>query len=70
MNADAQAQAKVIDSKAELESAANEPADEDHIRRVASAMRAMKNCEAEVLKKNPLLIQKNHCRETFDKCRS
>jgi len=58
-NAEAMAQAKVIDSKAELEKRKllNE-ADEDRIRRLASADAEKMRLEAAVLTQNPLLIQK------------
>jgi regulator of protease activity HflC (stomatin/prohibitin superfamily) len=68
MNADAQAQAKVIDSKAELEKRKlMSQADEDHIRRVASADSERMKMEAEVLKNNPLLIQKIIAEKLSDK---
>ena len=68
MNADAQAQAKVIDSKAELEKRKlMSQADEDHIRRVAAADAEKMRLEAEVLKTNPLLIQKIIAEKLSDK---
>lgn len=68
MNADAMAQAKVIDSKAELErrKLMNE-AEEDHIRRVAAADAERLRLESDVVKQNPLLIQKIIAERLSDK---
>lgn len=68
MNADAMAQAKVIDSKAELErrKLMNE-AEEDHIRRVAAADAERLRLESDVVKQNPLLIQKIIAEKLSDK---
>jgi regulator of protease activity HflC (stomatin/prohibitin superfamily) len=68
MNAEAAAQAKVIDSKAELEKRKlmNE-GDEDRIRRTAVADSERMKLEAEVLKNNPLLIQKIIAEKLSDK---
>jgi regulator of protease activity HflC (stomatin/prohibitin superfamily) len=67
-NAEAMAEAKVIDSKAELEKRKllNE-ADEDRIRRLASADSERMKLEASVLKENPLLIQKIIAEKLSDK---
>jgi regulator of protease activity HflC (stomatin/prohibitin superfamily) len=67
-NAEAMAEAKVIDSKAELEKRKllNE-ADEDRIRRLASADSERMKLEAAVLKENPLLIQKIIAEKLSDK---
>jgi len=67
-NAEAMAQAKVIDSKAELEKRKllNE-ADEDRIRRLASADAEKMRLEAAVLTQNPLLIQKIIAEKLSDK---
>ena len=67
-NAEAMAEAKVIDSKAEL--AKREllsQADEYRIRRVASADSERMKLEADVLKNNPLLIQKIIAEKLSDK---
>ena len=59
MNAEAMAQAKVIDGKAELERRKlMSQADADHIRVVAAADSDRMKMESEVIKGNPLLIQK------------
>jgi len=67
-NAEALAQAKVIDGKAELEKRKlmNE-ADEDRIRRLASADSEKMRLEAAVLTQNPLLIQKIIAEKLSDK---
>jgi regulator of protease activity HflC (stomatin/prohibitin superfamily) len=67
-NAEAMAQAKVIDGKAELEKRKlmNE-ADEDRIRRLASADAEKMRLEAAVLTQNPLLIQKIIAEKLSDK---
>jgi regulator of protease activity HflC (stomatin/prohibitin superfamily) len=67
-NAEAMAQAKVIDGKAELEKhkLMNE-ADEDRIRRLASADAEKMKLEAAVLTQNPLLIQKIIAEKLSDK---
>ena len=67
-NAEAMAQAKVIDSKAELEKRKlMSESDEYRIRRVASADAERMKLEAEVLKENPLLIQKIIAEKLSDK---
>jgi regulator of protease activity HflC (stomatin/prohibitin superfamily) len=67
-NAEAMAQAKVIDSKAELEKRKLlNQADEDRIRRLASADSERMKLEAGVLKENPLLIQKIIAEKLSDK---
>src|SRR5437762_1352301 len=67
-NAEAMAEAKVIDSKAELEKRKLlNQADEDRIRRLASADSERMKLEAEVLKENPLLIQKIIAEKLSDK---
>ena len=67
-NAEAMAQAKVIDSKAELERRKLMSEAEDfNIRRVASANAERLRTEAEVLKQNPLLIQKIIAEKLSDK---
>ncbi len=67
-NAEAMAEAKVIDSKAELEKRKQiTDSDEYHIRRVASADAERMKLEAEVLKQNPLLIQKIIAEKLSDK---
>jgi len=67
-NAEAMAQAKVIDSKAELEKRKLMSEAEDfNIRRVASANAERLRTEAEVLKQNPLLIQKIIAEKLSDK---
>lgn len=67
-NAEAQAQAKVIDSKAELERQKLMADAEDHrIRRVAGAKAEQLKLEANVLKDNPLLIQKIVAEKLSDK---
>jgi regulator of protease activity HflC (stomatin/prohibitin superfamily) len=67
-NAEALAQAKIIDSKAELERQKLMADAEDHrIRRVAGAKAEQLKLEAEVLKQNPLLIQKIIAEKLSDK---
>lgn len=67
-NAEAQAQAKVIDSKAELERRKMITEGEgDRIRKVASADSERMKLEADVLKQNPLLIQKIIAEKLSDK---
>jgi len=67
-NAEAMAQAKVIDSKAELEKRKMmSDGDDYHIRRVASADAERMKLEAQVLKENPLLIQKIIAEKLSDK---
>jgi len=67
-NAEAMAEAKVIDSKAELEKRKLlNQADEDRIRRLASADAERMKLEAGVLKENPLLIQKIIAEKLSDK---
>jgi regulator of protease activity HflC (stomatin/prohibitin superfamily) len=67
-NAEASAAAKVIDSKAELEKRKlMSDGDEYRIRRVASADAERMKLEAEVLKENPLLIQKIIAEKLSDK---
>jgi regulator of protease activity HflC (stomatin/prohibitin superfamily) len=67
-NAEALAQAKVIDSKAELEKRKMmSEADGDHIRVVAAADAERMKSEAQVLKQNPLLIQKIIAERLSDK---
>ncbi len=68
MNAEAMAEAKVIDGKAELEKRKlmNE-AEEDRIRRTASADAEKMRLEASVLTQNPLLIQKIIAEKLSDK---
>jgi len=67
-NAEAMAQAKVIDSKAELEKRKMmSESDEYRIRRVANADAERMKLEAEVLKENPLLIQKIIAEKLSDK---
>jgi len=67
-NAEAMAQAKVIDSKAELEKRKLvTEAESDRIRRVAGADAERMRLEAEVLKQNPLLIQKIIAEKLSDK---
>jgi regulator of protease activity HflC (stomatin/prohibitin superfamily) len=59
MNADAMAQAKVIDSKAELERRRlMTQADADHVRTLAGADADRLKLESDVIRGNPLLIQK------------
>ena len=67
-NAEAMAEAKVIDGKAELEKRKlmNE-AEEDRIRRTASADAEKMRLEASVLTQNPLLIQKIIAEKLSDK---
>jgi regulator of protease activity HflC (stomatin/prohibitin superfamily) len=68
MNAEAMAQAKVIDSKAELEKRKLvTDGESDRIRRVAEADSERLRLEAEVLKSNPLLIQKIIAEKLSDK---
>jgi regulator of protease activity HflC (stomatin/prohibitin superfamily) len=67
-NAEAMAQAKVIDSKAELEKRKMmSEAAGDHIRVVAAADAERMKSEAQVLKQNPLLIQKIIAERLSDK---
>jgi regulator of protease activity HflC (stomatin/prohibitin superfamily) len=67
-NAEAMAQAKVIDSKAELEKRKLlSEAEGDHIRVVAAADAERMKSEAQVLKQNPLLIQKIIAERLSDK---
>jgi regulator of protease activity HflC (stomatin/prohibitin superfamily) len=67
-NAEAMAEAKVIDGKAELEKRRlMSESDEYRIRRVASADAERMKLEAEVLKENPLLIQKIIAEKLSDK---
>ena len=67
-NAEAMAQAKVIDSKAELEKRKLlSEADADHIRVVAAADAERMKSEAQVLTRNPLLIQKIIAERLSDK---
>ncbi len=67
-NAEALAQAKVIDSKAELEKRRlMTEAEGDHIRVVAAADAERMKSEAQVLKQNPLLIQKIIAERLSDK---
>ena len=67
-NAEAMAEAKVIDSKAEQEKRKlMSESDEYHIRRVASADAERMRLEASVLKENPLLIQKIIAEKLSDK---
>jgi regulator of protease activity HflC (stomatin/prohibitin superfamily) len=62
------AQAKVIDSKAELEKRKLvTEAESDRIRRVAGADAERMRLEADVLKQNPLLIQKIIAEKLSDK---
>jgi len=68
LEAEAKAQAKVIDSKAELEKRKLVTEGEEHrIRRVAAADAERLKLEAEVLKQNPLLIQKIIAERLSDK---
>ena len=67
-NAEAMAEAKVIDSKAELERRKlMTEGDSDRIRHVAAADAERMRMEAEVLKQNPLLIQKIIAEKLSDK---
>jgi regulator of protease activity HflC (stomatin/prohibitin superfamily) len=67
-NAEALAEAKVIDSKAELEKRKLMAESDDYrIRRVAQADSERMKLEAEVLKQNPLLIQKIIAEKLSDK---
>ena len=67
-NAEALAQAKVIDSKAEFEKRKlMSDGDDYRIRRVANADAERMKLEAEVLKENPLLIQKIIAEKLSDK---
>ncbi len=67
-NAEAQAAGKVIDSKAELEKRKMlSEAEGDHIRVVAAADAERMKSEAQVLKQNPLLIQKIIAERLSDK---
>jgi regulator of protease activity HflC (stomatin/prohibitin superfamily) len=68
MNADAMAQAKLIDSKAELEKRKlMNQAEEDRIRRVAAADAERLRLESDLVKQNPLLIQKIIAEKLSDK---
>jgi regulator of protease activity HflC (stomatin/prohibitin superfamily) len=68
MNAEAAAQDKVIDSKAELEKRKMQTEGEsDRIRHVAAADAERMRLEADVLKSNPLLIQKIIAERLSDK---
>jgi regulator of protease activity HflC (stomatin/prohibitin superfamily) len=68
LNAEAQAQAKVIDGKAELEKRKlMSDGDQDHIHKVALADAERMRLEASVLKDNPLLIQKIIAEKLSDK---
>ena len=68
MNAEALAEAKLIDSKAELEKRKLVTEGEaDRIRHVAEADSERMRLEAEVLKQNPLLIQKIIAERLSDK---
>lgn len=67
-NAEAMAQAKVIDSKAELERRKlTTEGEQDRVRRIAVADSERMRLEAEVLKQNPLLIQKIIAERMSDK---
>jgi regulator of protease activity HflC (stomatin/prohibitin superfamily) len=67
-NAEALAQAKVIDSKAELEKRKLvTEGEQDRIKRVAMADADRMRLEAEVLKHNPMLIQKIIAERISDK---
>src|SRR6202041_189508 len=67
-NAEAAAEAKVIDSKAELEKRnLMSDGEEYRIRRVANADAERMKLEAGVLKENPLLIQKIIAEKLSDK---
>ena len=67
-NAEAMAEAKVIDSKAELEKRKlMAKSDDSRIRRVAAADAERMKLEADVLKQNPLLIQKIIAEKLSDK---
>lgn len=67
-NAEAMAEAKVIDSKAELEKRRLlSDSDDYHIRKVAGADAERMRLEADVLKQNPLLIQKIIAEKLSDK---
>jgi regulator of protease activity HflC (stomatin/prohibitin superfamily) len=67
-NAEAMAEAKVIDGKAELEKGKLMAENEDYrIRRVAEANSERMKLEADVLKQNPLLIQKIIAEKLSDK---
>jgi len=68
MNAEALAEAKLIDSKAELEKRKLVTEGEaDRIHHVAEADSERMRLEAEVLKQNPLLIQKIIAEKLSDK---
>jgi len=68
MNAEAMAQSKVIDSKAELQKRKlMSEAEGDHIRVVAAADAERMKSEAQVLTQNPLLIQKIIAERLSDK---
>ena len=68
MNAEALAEAKLIDSKAELERRKlTTEGEADRIRHVAEADSERMRLEAEVLKQNPLLIQKIIAEKLSDK---
>ena len=67
-NAEALAEAKVIDSKAEVEKSKMVADSDDYrIRRVAQANAERMKLEAEVLTQNPLLIQKIIAEKLSDK---
>jgi regulator of protease activity HflC (stomatin/prohibitin superfamily) len=68
LNAEATAEAKIIDSKAELEKRKlTTEGEADRIRHVAEADSERMRLEAEVLKQNPLLIQKIIAEKLSDK---
>jgi len=68
LNAQAMAEAKIIDSKAELEKRKlTTEGESDRIRRVAEADSERLRLEADVLKQNPLLIQKIIAEKLSDK---
>jgi len=68
LNAEATAEAKIIDSKAELEKRKlTTEGEADRIRHVAEADSERLRLEAEVLKQNPLLIQKIIAEKLSDK---
>jgi regulator of protease activity HflC (stomatin/prohibitin superfamily) len=67
-NAEAAAQAKIIDSKAEVERQKNlSDAEANHIRVTAAADSERMKFEAAVLKQNPMLIQKIIAERLSDK---
>ena len=68
LNAEAMAEAKIIDSKAELEKRKlTTEGEADRIRHVAEADSERMRLEADVLKQNPLLIQKIIAEKLSDK---